>query len=219
MPRTPHYYAVITGDIVHSRKLPPDQLRSVQQAIKAAGDELYERHPGKVVLRIQLFRGDGWQLLLHEPADALRFALFIRARVRSASPVADSRFAIGVGTVDDIPEANVGIASGEAFTLSGQLLDSKEASLMRFTTWEHPNTRGDEHAIPTILSVLDVIVSRWTSAQATAVAGALLRRNQQQIAMNWPHTHITQQSAAQHLSRAGWSAVNAALEYYEDVMR
>jgi hypothetical protein len=89
---------------------------------------------------------------------------------------------------------------------------------MRFATPLHSNIATDEYAIPAILTVLDVIVSRWTSAQATAVAGALMRMNQQQIATSWPHKSITQQSAAQHLARAGWDGVEAALEYYEEVM-
>jgi hypothetical protein len=159
-----------------------------------------------------------------DPADALRMALFVRAFIRAEADRVDTRFAIGVGAVDKMPEQSVGDGRGDAFRLSGERIENKRGPRMQFAM-EHDATRErtdgwwEDRSLSTLLAVMDVVVARWTSAQATAVRGALLDWKQEQIAETWPHGPITQQSAWQHLDRAGWVGVHAALDYYEDVMK
>ena len=212
------YHAVVTGDIVRSTRLSKEAFQAVQDAIVRAGEELARHFPGRLPYPVELFRGDSWQMFLPDPGDALRLGLFVRAFVRAEAGRVDTRIAIGVGSVDKMPERSVGDGRGDAFRISGELADVKGGSRMRFAIIHEPAAWWQERSISAVLTVLDGMVSRWTSAQGTAVCGALLGRKQEQIAEQWPRRPITQQSAGQHLARAGWDGVREAVEYYEDVM-
>ena len=224
MPTAPHYYAVVTGDIVRSTRLSREKFRDVQDSITRAGGDLATHLPGRLPFPIELSRGDSWQLFVPDPGDALRMALFVRAFIRAEAERVDTRFSIGVGTVDKLPDRTVGDGRGDAFRLSGERIENKRAPRMQFAM-EHDATQmradgwWEDRSISTMLAVMDAVVTRWTSAQATAVRGALLNWKQEQIAETWPHGPITQQSASQHLDRAGWAGVYEALDYYEDVMK
>ena len=211
--------AVITGDIVRSGQLSRAQFERVQKSIRGGSAEIRQHYPDQVPLPLELFRGDSWQLLVADPAHAFRIALYLRAYLRAEADV-DTRFAIGVGPVDAMPTTSVASGRGEAFRLSGQLLDQKSSTRMRFAMAEGDSeTERGERSIDVIMLILDIIVRDWTSAQARAVCGALLDRTQEKIAETWPGEPITQQAAGQHLARAGWDGVHEALVFYENIMR
>lgn len=216
------YQAVITGDIVRSQGLSSQKFKDVQEIIKRGGEELRLRFPDVTPLPIEVFRGDSWQLVVSEPANALRIALYFRAylRAEAGSARVDTRLSIGVGTIDSAPEQRVGEGRGEAFQLSGEGLDKKHASRMRIAVARRqPDESWQERSIVALLCVLDVVVTGWTSAQSRAVCGALLDWKQERIAESWPGEPITQQAAGQHLARAGWDGVREAVVYYEELMR
>ena len=57
----------------------------------------------------EFYRGDGWQMVVDEPAQSLRVALFYRAALRSRmeSRQFDARMAIAIGTIDFVPVGSV----------------------------------------------------------------------------------------------------------------
>ncbi len=216
------YYAVVTGDIVGSTRLSPATFKRVLAVIDRGGADLQKQFARSVHLPISVFRGDSWQLLVVDPGDALRVALYFRAclRAESDSGGIDTRFSIGVGPIDTLPERSVAEGRGEAFVLSGQLMDKKISSRMRFALARTtPDDWWEERSIAVILSIMDTVATRWTSAQARAVCSALIGWTQERIAKGWSDGPITQQAVAQHLARAGWDGISEAIEYYERVMR
>jgi hypothetical protein len=66
-----------------------------------------------------------------------------------------------------------------------------------------------------IVRLIDAIATRWTDKQALAISGALRGMKQEEIAEKLWKKKITQQAVAQHLSRAGWDAVEKGIEYFE----
>jgi len=173
------------------------------------------------MMPLELFRGDSWQLLVINPGDALRVALFLRAYLRAETRTkqSDTRFAIGVGTVEEAPSESIRENRGEAYEHSGALLDKKSSQRMHFgIAREHLDGWYEEKSITAILAVLDVVASRWSSAQSRAICGALTGGTQEQIAKEWHGESISQQAVGQHLSRAGWVGVEAAVQYYEEIM-
>lgn len=208
--------AVITGDIVRSGRLTSQRFKAVQESLHRGSRTLEERFPRDASFPIDVFRGDSWQMLVPDPRDALRVGLFLRAFLRAEGGV-DTRLAIGVGTTDGVVRERVGESRGDAFRVSGELLDKKSPSRMRFRIAGTESWWG-EHAIAVVLAVLDVVAARWTSAQGRAICGALFDWKQEQIAERWPGEAITQQAAGQHLARAGWDGVREAVGYYESTM-
>jgi hypothetical protein len=119
--------AVVTGDVVQSARLSSQKFKDVQEIIRHASDEVAQFFPDRAPFPIEVFRGDSWQLLITDPTDALRIGLFLRAYLRANAKHVDTRISIGVGPIDTQPAQTVGEGRGEAFRLSGELLDKKSA--------------------------------------------------------------------------------------------
>lgn len=210
-------HAVVTGDIIGSGRLSGAEFQKVHAALPRGGEEVRAHFPSQLPLPLEISRGDSWQMLITRPADAFRIALYLRAFLR-AETGADTRFAIGVGPIEALPEQGFAAGRGQAFQISGELLDEKSSVSMRFGL-ARPDSVTEERAVRTVLLVLDVVVRRWTDAQARAVCGALLGWKQEKIAQNWRPEPITQQAAGQHLASAGWEGVRAAVAFYEETMK
>ena len=124
----PAVYAVLTGDIIASSGMSAETLSGVRAGLQEAAEVFCNGYKSSVEARmdraadIDMYRGDGWQLLLTEQALALRLALFLRATLR-AKHGADTRIAIAVGGCDEINGEKLSLSVGEAFTLSGRALE------------------------------------------------------------------------------------------------
>ncbi|MBN1142720.1 MAG: hypothetical protein JXB25_13140 [Deltaproteobacteria bacterium] len=219
MAPTKKLYAALTGDVIKSSRLDPGARRKLSETLLASGEELRKSFPGLVVDGINLFRGDSVQFLIDDPSKALRAALFFRAALKASGtgPRTDMRLAIGVGTIDFMPESARGGADGEAYRLSGPALDSmgtKQTLCLALprtlAPLPHPGT-----ALKATVVLTGVLAQRWTAKQALAVKGALCGQTQEEICQSWP-TPVTRQAVAKHLDAAGWFGVEQALAVFED---
>ena len=207
-------YAVITGDIVDSSKLPKAQRKALPGLIAKASRETIKAFPDAVPLEVDVFRGDGWQLLVSEVGQCLRVGLFFRACLRSAAERGrglDTRVAIAVGLVDFVRE-RVSQGDGEAYRLSGRALEALPRK-QRLALALPAEAATD--ALVVIVRLIDVLAQGWTGRQALAVRGALRGWTHEKIAQEWPET-ISQQAVTKHLDGAQWTALEAALTYVEN---
>ena len=208
-------YAVATGDVVDSSRLPPEERRRLAGEMRAAGEALAVAFPEVLVGEVDRFRGDGWQILLASPSLSLRAVLHYRAdlRARMESHSFDVRAALAVGTVDFVPDGRVSQGDGEAFRLSGGALDAMRSDeRLAFHCPEHP----DEAALQVVVRLVDALAVRWSDRQARAITGALRGWSQDGIGRELWRPAVTQQAVQQHLERAGWSSVEGALEFFEE---
>lgn len=207
-------FAVLTGDVIASTAFPAGHLDAVRRVIVEAIDRLRHYREGTIRGSPQFFRGDAWQVLLNEPASALRLALLIRARLR-AQIGADSRVSIGIGGVGQIAEDRISMSTGEAFTLSGRALD-------RMTLHFDLTGALPEHAgpmalwMPTVMHLCSGLTRRWTRRQAELVAEGLVLENptQARIAKSLS-PKITKQTAQESLASAGWRPLIDAVWTFE----
>jgi hypothetical protein len=210
-------YAALTGDVIKSSRLDSEARKRLNEAILTAGEELRKSFPGLVAGGINIFRGDSLQFLIDDPSKALRTALFFRAALKATSGLkTDIRIAIGIGTVDFMPETARGGADGEAYRLSGPALDSMKTKQTLCLTLSRtlalsPQTRM---ALETTVALAGVLAERWTGKQALAIKGALLGQTQEEIRKSWP-IPVTRQAVAKHLDGAGWFGVEQALAVFE----
>lgn len=210
-------YAVLTGDVVGSSRLDVSGRRKMNYAIHRAAEGVREVFGEAVPLEVDIYRGDGWQLMLSTPSGSLRAGLLYRTtfRVFMEMDGIDTRVAIGLGSVDLLPDLNVSSGDGPAFRASGASLeDMPRGRRMRFA-WPDIDKRGLAEALDVIVQLVDELAIHWTGKQAKAVAGALKGWTQNRVARQWGERQITQQAVAQHLDRASWSAVERALEFFE----
>jgi hypothetical protein len=214
-------YAVLTGDLIQSSRLAPEQSRRAMAWLKERAVEFGALRPDLVIGRMDSFRHDSWQLLLSEPALALRCAVFLRAALRAESDPRtkyDCRIAVGIGTVEHISRRSISDSQGSAFVLSGRGLD--EMGRRRICLHADPEEGEWSWVAGVVTPLLEVIVSDWTPTEARAVLGALLGQTHDEIARKWPMADAggkgpTRQAVSAALSRAHWNSVDEVLTWME----
>jgi hypothetical protein len=208
------YYAVLTGDVINSRRLSPTQLESVRSSLVGAVDLARGWKRGLVGGKPEFFRGDAWQLLLTDPAMALRVAILLRASFR-AGGLADSRIAIGVGDVEKISSVRVSLSTGQAFVISGKALDN----MTRYSsmTIEVPKSVGPlSDWLPVVGHLCDSLISQWTRRQAEMVCAAVdpTEPDYEKIGRLLKPA-VSKQAVAKVLSGANWHAIREAIRQFE----
>jgi hypothetical protein len=157
--------AVLTGDIVSSRSVPNKSrwLRKLQ--------EIIERRSGlSKTPKWGVFRGDGFQVELAQPSDALRLSILIRAGLQSMPGFSklklDARIAIGIGE-KGYTGKSVNESDGQAYLWSGTLLDS----LMRQSHRLQLNSPWPviDKPVNVALKLASSIIDDWTFAEAEIV--------------------------------------------------
>ncbi len=206
-------YAVLTGDVIDSSKLEPRELKSVMQRLRDDAAKLASVFPDTVCGKLDVFGGDGWQMLMQRCDLSFRAALFLRAEVKSLEKLKiDTRAAIAWGAVneDTLNLERVSESTGEAFTASGHLLEEMpKRSRLLLRTGE---TLPESLFLGSAVSLVDELAARWTPRQAQTLALALLNHSQKEIASMIDRSQPTVQKT---LQRAGWKGVEELLGQIE----
>jgi hypothetical protein len=218
--------AVITGDMIDSRKLDKPTRKRIPDLLRSAVDALVpvivEEHT-----EVDIFRGDSWQILLWKPHRAVRACLFMRAFLLSQKLYDDlqavqARMAIGIGEVDFVHEQRVSQSEGPAFQASGRLLDelsSRRRALLDVRFTEEYDRSGAGATAQAAAAFCSAAVRGWTPHQAVAVCGALRGQSQAETAQAWPGGSVTQQNVSKHLAEAGWDYIERGLRFTEQFLR
>jgi predicted XRE-type DNA-binding protein len=152
--------AVLSGDIIQSGSLKGEGawLNELKEIFKKVESRFKLLGSGA-----QIFRGDGFQLGLENPKQALSAAILIRAGLLSGKSQCDARIAIGIGEADYVKE-NILESDGEAFRHSGRLLDELKKDKNRLalaSPFDHLNNEMEVS-----LKLLGVILDNWSQADA-----------------------------------------------------
>lgn len=191
---------VLTGDIVGSTGLTHAQLKRANTLLADAYSEisLDGNDP------FDSFRGDGWQMAFPDSRKGLRFALLIRATLRSESDAFETRIALA----ENHGSAMLFQSNSATYVASGRTLDAMPSD--RFMGHA---SGGALHAA-TVLA--DYISHGWTVAQARAIRPFLTprtRTTQQHVADTLA---ISRQAVGQALEAAGYNVIHPALTAIEE---
>jgi hypothetical protein len=204
-------FGVVTGDVVGSTKLPPDERQRLFSVMKRGSDELRNFLGEVVPLDVDIYAGDSWQLLVNDPAKALRAALFYRAHVMAYAKEVDTRLAIAVGTIQFLPGNRVSEGDGEAFRLSGRLLkEHRDRRRMRFACGNAALCELWDD----IFGLVDALISSaWSQKRARAVTGAIQGHSPASIAAR---DSVSESNISSLLEKAGWAAVQRIITQFEN---
>jgi len=214
MSKKADYYAVITGDIVRSSDIDSDERRHLLDLLKDSFASVEEIFPGILHSPFEIHRGDSFQSVLIRPEQALGAAIIIRIKLRGGflTPKGlkkiDARMAIGIGTVDFLPDGHGGEGEGEAFRLSGPYLDRMKGDrrLSINTPQKEVNAELD-----TECNLFDVLINKWTKEQAQVIL-LQIRKFTQEISAT--ELQISQPAVRLRLKGAGGWAVEKFLQRY-----
>ena len=148
---------VITGDVIKSSGLEPDQwLTPLKNALAIIQPDPRYR---------EIFRGDSFQLELHDNTKAFEAVIYIKACIKMIRGL-DIRLAIGIGDKsyegDNITESN-----GEAFIYSGETLEvlKKEKQNIKIKTADDEFNAAFNLYFKLVLIAMD----SWTMNSAEVV--------------------------------------------------
>lgn len=209
-------YAVLTGDIVKSSRMSPADLKRLPGALTAIFQSIDPIcKPANFTTQYSIFRGDSFQVIC-EPACAIQAWLIIRAGLRAAYPAplsraVDARTGIAIGKVGYLAE-NITESSGEAFNLSGRLLEELKAP--RLTGFASENLKSNKHWNVGFM-LADDIIRRWTTTQCQLLPFLLQPMNQAEIALA---TKTRQPTVTAKINAMGWGAIEQWMNYYNELM-
>lgn len=199
--------AVITGDIVGSQRV---ELQKYERFLKQLNEVLTDL-AAMYRLQFDIFRGDEFQLVLHQPEHALRVAAFIRLALLAEQM--DVRQSIAIGTIDRLRN-NVKSSTGDAFVRSGHQLDNMKSELLRFSSSQPELER---HLSVTIM-LFDAHLSSLTKTEALVLYYYLLHPNE-------PHKSLavrlgkSRANTTKLLNAGSYNAVDAYLTYAEALIK
>ena len=157
--------AVITGDMVRSEQIALDKRDLLIEVLRGIVDELQAKSP----MKMEMFRGDSFQIVVERPEASLLIATMIRAVLKSSCydgmvEMWDARISIGIGATEYQGESIV-TSDGEAFKLSGRGLDAMGKSRLAVSTcWQDVDDELDVG-----IAFLDDLVTDWSINQAKAI--------------------------------------------------
>ena len=161
---------VITGDVVGSTK-----INDFGKLPKLINDLITEISLCCTKCKVEISRGDSFQVLVEDPKQALLVALLIRAGFRKSSidlgnKDLDMRLSVGIGEVYYMDE-KIGQSNGEAFILSGHGFDNLTKT-QRLSVQTFSDSINSELKVET--AFIDDIVSNWTHLHGEIMYQSLL---------------------------------------------
>jgi len=196
--------AVITGDVVHSRALQPEQwLKHLKEGLGLFGISPVDW---------EIFRGDSFQLKTGAE-DALLHAVTLKAWMKYFKQI-DVRMSIGVGTQsfnnDVITEGN-----GSAFELSGAGFDTLGKRNLSIST---PDPQlNDILRVMCNLSLL--IMDKWSERTAEAIYVKLRNPQLSQAGIAAILNKKAQGNISETLKRGGFDEIHDFIYYYNQAIK
>jgi hypothetical protein len=206
-------YAVLTGDIVASRKLLPERSKALQQRLKTVTSDFNSTFPGSIVGTLGITQGDGWQVALKKPVKALRLALFLRAVVK-ADFETDTRVSIGIGTVERLETGNIIESTGLAFERSGHGLELLKNRKSRMSYRTSVTSGRLVSAELLLVAWLDSLATLATAKQASLLREVLLNLKQEKVAEK---RGLAQSTVSEGLTAVGWNEIRGIVNHFENI--
>jgi len=178
-------YAVITADLIMSERLTAEHRDKFIHWIHEFSEDLERRKDSyRTLFPLTLFRGDSFQVVISTTGLAMELALRIHSELASLNHQKTSRYlqtriAIGVGQITYNRE-RLEEADGEAFHLSGKLLDEMKDSRIERIRLATPDPEINAEFAIHCMS-LDNLIGQWSAAQGKVVSLALENTTQQKI--------------------------------------
>lgn len=210
------FFAVFTGDIVGSSKFKISRRSHLLSALKTSFGNIEDIFPGAIYTPFEIHRGDSFQGVLSRPELALAAAIVIRAGLRSGFQTVkrrkalDARIAVGIGSIDYLPNGRGTEGDGDAFRRSGPVLDKMKGDrrLVICTPVKEINAELD-----TECALLDAVINRWSTEQARVILYQVKGLTQESAAKE---LGISQPAVRLRLQSAGGWAIEEFLKRYKN---
>lgn len=202
---------VITGDLVHSTNIAAKWRQTVVNVLHKCVAEFLPL----TFVKLEMYRGDSFQVVVDKPEYALAIAIALRAKLRAETPdkqeMWDARLAIGIGEIP-FESDNIVTSDGEAFRLSGRSFDHiGKKRLIISTPWLNFNNE-----IELVTRFADDVITSWTAKQAMVVYLSMLFSNKLQKDLA-EDLCMTKQNFSYHWISARGQLILDYVKYFESL--
>ena len=192
--------AVITGDIINSRKEASNKwINKLKIVLNAIGNEPKDW---------EIYRGDSFQVRV-KPEEALNLALQLKSAIKQFKNL-DIRLAIGIGEIDFDSE-KITESNGTAFVRSGECFEA----LKKETLAIRSSNKHFDKTINTMLSLASLTMDGWTPSSSAIISLSLQYPDKKQTdlakLLNKPQSNISI-----GLKRGGYYEIEKLLNYYKE---
>lgn len=202
---------VITGDLVNSTNIAPEWRQAVVNALNTCVTDFLSLTP----VKIEMYRGDSFQIVVDNIEFALSVAIAMRAKLRASTPdsleIWDARVSLGIGEIS-FESDNILTSDGEAFRLSGRSFDGiGKKRLIISTPWTDFNSY-----IELVTRFADETITSWTAKQARVVYQSILFPKMQKDLAD--ELGMTRQNFNYHWSSSKGQLILDYIEYYKSLI-
>ena len=190
--------AVITGDIINSRKGDVEKwLPYLKEVLNYYGEE-----PKKW----EIFRGDSFQLSI-TPEKAMLAAIHIKSVIKQAK-LQDVRMAIGIGE-EKYSSSKITESNGTAYIRSGECFESLKKQNLAIKS----DNKTLDASVNTMLNLSLLITNHWRSTVAKVITTAIenTEKNQEKLAQLLIKSQSTVSAA---LKRGGFEEIMQMNAFY-----
>ena len=202
---------VITGDLVNSTNIATEWRQTVLDALNVCVTDFLPL----TLIKLEMYRGDSFQIVVDKPDYTLTVAIAIRAKLKATTPdkqqLWDARLSIGIGDIS-FESDNIVTSDGEAFRLSGRSFDNiGKKRLSISTTWS-----DFDRDIELVTRFADDIITAWTAKQAKVVYQSILfPKLQKDLAED---LGMTRQNFNSHWSSAKGQLILDYMKYFKSLI-
>lgn len=196
--------AIITGDIIRSRKVTPTiWLPVLERALHKYTTKSNQS---------EIFRGDSFQIIV--PIDTVFETVFYLKSAIKSIPKLDVRMGIGVGTIDYHDE-KVTKSNGTAFVNSGSAFEK----LKKETLYFQSNSPEIDATINLILELSSHITTSWNENMAKTVNTALENPESSQKELATLLNKKYQSQISNELRKSGYNSILKTIVYCTKIIQ
>ncbi len=198
--------SIITGDIINSRAIANQKtwLSPLKKVLRSYG---------KTPSDWEIFRGDSFQLEVHDPAASLLAAIRIKAAIRSIKGL-DVRMAIGIG-IKSYEATGISESNGEAFIHSGETFEELKKNKQRMAV-KSPWPETDKK-LNLMITLASIAMDNWSAGSAELISLSLQYMNLSQKELG-KKINRTQSSVSERQTRANYAEIMELEKYYRETI-
>ncbi|WP_425075120.1 SatD family protein [Psychroserpens sp. S379A] len=190
--------AVITGDIINSRK---EEVKNWLGTLKGILN-----YYGEEPKDWEIFRGDSFQLLI-APEKAMLCAIHIKSAIKQIKSL-DVRMAIGIGN-EKYKSSKITESNGSAYIRSGDCFEALKKQTLAIKS----NNENFDETINVMLSLSLLIANNWSSTVAEVIKTTIENSNKNQNYLA-QLLNKSQSSISEALKRGGFEEIMNMNNFY-----
>lgn len=193
--------AIITGDIINSRTLAPDEwMTKLKEVLNSIGQEPKDW---------EIYRGDSFQLKVKND-EALNIAVILKAAMKQFKEL-DIRIAIGLGEINYIG-SKLTESNGTAFIRSGECFEALKKETLAIKS----DLDDFDQMMNLMFSLATHTMNTWSPISSQIIEAALRNPDLNQSELGALLGNKSQGTISEGLNRGGFYEIQKMLLFYKE---